>query len=85
MPCGEVRVLVLVHEHVPEAARHALAHVRPLVEQLEGAQDQVPEVERPALGEQAVVVGVEPRELALARGAGAARRRRRRSRQQRSA
>jgi hypothetical protein len=70
-PLGEVRVLVLVHEHVLEAPRRALAHVRALVQQLEGAHDQVPEVERAALLQQAVVVGVEAGELALAVGVGA--------------
>ena len=67
-PLGEVGVLVLVHEHVAEARGGALAHVRLLVQQAEGAQDQVAEVERPALAEQAVVVGVEAAELELARG-----------------
>ena len=70
-PLGEVGVVVLVHEHVLEAARDALAHVRALVEQLERAQDEVAEVERAALGQQAVVVGVEAGELELARRAGA--------------
>ena len=46
-----------------------------LVQQPERAQDQVAEVERAALGEQAVVVGVEARELELARGRARARRR----------
>ena len=39
-----------------------------LVQQPERAQHQVAEVERAALGEQAVVVGVDARELELARG-----------------
>ena len=47
-------------------SRHALAHVRLLVEQPERAHDQVAEVERAALGQQAVVVGVDARELELA-------------------
>ena len=47
-----------------------LAHVRALVEQAEGAQDEVAEVERAALGQQAVVVGVDAGELELARGCG---------------
>ena len=47
-------------------SRGALAHVRALVQQLERAHDQVAEVERAALVQQAVVVGVEARELALA-------------------
>ena len=66
----EVRVLVLVDEHVAVAARHALAHVRALVQQPEGLQDQVAEVERAALGEQPVVVAVEAGELELAVGPG---------------
>ena len=49
--------------------RHPLAHVRVLVQQPERAHDQVAEVERAALGEQPVVVGVEARELQLARRA----------------
>jgi hypothetical protein len=65
---GEVRVLVLVHEHVAVAAPHPLAHVRALVEEAEGAHDEVTEVERAALREQAVVVHVKARELELALG-----------------
>ena len=70
---GEVRVLVLVHQHVPEAPPCPLAHVRLLVEEAEGAQDQVAEVQGAPLGEQAVVVRVQVRELELARGRAAGR------------
>jgi hypothetical protein len=55
---GEVEVLELVHEHVGEAP------VEP--REAERAQDEVARVERALLGEQAVVVGVQPGELALA-------------------
>ena len=65
-PLGEVRVLVLVHEHVPVALRRALAHVRALVQQPEGAHHEIAEVERAALRQQAVVVGVDAGELDLA-------------------
>ena len=68
---GEIRVVVLVHEHVLEAPGHALTDVRPLVEKLEGAQDEVAIVERAALPQEAVVVGVESGEFELARRAGA--------------
>ncbi len=67
-PLGEVRVLVLVDEHVPVAARDPLTHVRALVQQPERLQDQVAEVERAAVGQEAVVVGVEAGELELAVG-----------------
>ena len=70
-PLREVRVLVLVDEHVAEAPRHPLAHVRALVQQAERPQDQVAEVERPALREQPVVIGVQAGELALALRPGA--------------
>ena len=63
---GEVRVLVLVHEHVAEALRDAPPDAGPLLEQPEGAQDQLAEVERAGLGQEPVVVGVEARELELA-------------------
>ena len=46
-----------------EAPGHALAHVRALVEELERVQDEVAEVERAALRQQAVVVGIEAGEL----------------------
>jgi hypothetical protein len=67
---GEVRVLVLVDQDVPEAVGDALAHVGVLVEQPEGAHDERAEVEGAALGQEPVVIDVEPSELELPRRAG---------------
>jgi hypothetical protein len=67
---GEVRVLVLVDQNVPEAVGDALAHVRVFVEQPEGTHDEPAEVEGAALGQEPVVIDVEPCELELPRRAG---------------
>ena len=63
----EVEVLVLVDEDVLEA-RAAAGARGGVVQQVDRAQDEVADVERALLGEQAVVVGEELRELALALG-----------------
>ena len=52
-----VRVLILVDEHIAEAALPVLAHVRMLVEQAHGVVDQVVKVHRPG-GKQALPVGL---------------------------
>ena len=65
-PLGEVGVLVLVHQHVAVALSHALAHVRALVQEPERPHHEVAEVQRPALLQKAVVVGVDAGELHLA-------------------
>ena len=51
-----VRVLILVHEDIPEAARVAVPHPGVLVEQLEGLQQEVVEVQG-VLGRQPLGVG----------------------------
>ena len=61
----EVRVLVLVDEHVPEAPGQPRAHVRLLAQQPERLQDEVAEVQRPRLGQHPVVRRVDVGELAL--------------------
>ena len=52
-----VRVLILVDEHIAEAALPMLAHVRMLIEQAHGVVDQVVKVHRPG-GKQALPVGL---------------------------
>ena len=68
---GEVGVLVVVGQHRGQAAGHAAAHVRALVQQPERAQHQVAGVQRAAVGQQPVVVGVQLGELTLAQRGGA--------------
>ena len=65
---GEVGVLELVDEHVPEAGGEPRADVRLGAQQPERVQDEVAGVERPGLGQHAVVGGVDRGELALAGG-----------------
>ena len=52
-----VRVLILVDEHITEAALPVLAHVRMLVEQADGVVDQVVKIHRPG-GKQTLPVGL---------------------------
>ena len=52
-----VRVLILVDEHVTEAALPVLAHVLMLIEQADGVVDQVVKIHRPG-GKQALPVGL---------------------------
>ena len=68
---GEGGLLVLVHQHVLEPARDALAHVRALVQQLEGAEHEIAEVERAARGARAGGGALPPRPHEPPRGAGA--------------
>ena len=75
---GEVRVLQLVDEQVAVALGHPRPHARLGAQEPEGVEQQVAEVERPALLQHAVVGGVEGGELALAVGLGAERLRPRR-------
>jgi hypothetical protein len=63
---GEAEVGVLVDEHVAEALGQPRAHVRALAQERDGAQHELPGVERPDLGQQPVVVDVQLRELDLA-------------------
>jgi hypothetical protein len=68
-PLGEARVLQVVHQHVPVAAREPRTHVRFLAQQPEGAQHEVAEVQRPRLAQHPVVRAEQLAELALAGGA----------------
>ena len=52
-----VRVLILVDEHIAEAALPMLTHVRMLVEQADGVVDEVVKIHRPG-GKQALPVGL---------------------------
>ena len=52
-----IRVLILVDEHVAEAALPVLAHVLMLIEQAHGVVDQVVKIHRPG-GKQALPVGL---------------------------
>ena len=69
-PChcalGKAQVLVAVREHEREAAGQPSANVRLLVQQPEGVQREVADVERAGLGQQSIVRGVDVRELELA-------------------
>ena len=65
-PLGEARVLQLVDEHVAVASRQPLPYARARPQQAERVQHQVADVERPGVGEQALVGGVQVGELALA-------------------
>ncbi len=65
----ELEVLGVVDEHVAPARRDPRAHVGLVVQQGDGAQEQVAEVQRALLAQHAVVGLVEPGELALALGA----------------
>ena len=64
---GEAQVLELVHEDVAVAGRQPRPDPRPGAHEAEGLEHEVAEVERPGLGQHAVVGGEEGRELALAR------------------
>ena len=65
-PLREVGVLVVVHQHGGQPARHAAAHMRVLVQKRERAEHQVARVQCAAVGQQPLVVGVQPGELAVA-------------------
>ena len=64
----EVQLLVLVHQHMRAPLGHPGANVRLLVQEPEGVQHQIAEVERAGLGEQTVVVRVHLCELELTLG-----------------
>ena len=53
-----VRVLVLVHEHVPEPAAVLLGHLRKGLEEVDRDHDQVVEVHRAGLQQTALVFSV---------------------------
>ena len=62
---GPVRVLELVHEDVPEAARDGRPGRRRLAHESEGQRDLIAEVDEPVRGQQLLVAGKRPRELCL--------------------
>ena len=55
---GVVGVLVFVNQHLPESASVGLAHLRVLLEQLDGLHDQIVEIERVRGPKPLVVLGV---------------------------
>ena len=66
---GELEVLGVVDEDVAPVRADACAHVGLVVQEGDGAQQEVAEVQRPLLAQHAVVGLVDVRELALALGA----------------
>ena len=69
-PLGEPHVLEVVDEHVAESRGQPAAHVRLLVEEVEGPEHEVARVERAAVAKDAIVGLVNGGELELALGVG---------------